>query len=233
MPTKPDIFDLIWAKKLSFLVVFFLVFLFTYALFSWLDFLPEPRPEQSEEQSEVSTQVAASLKAAGFEATTTPVTTEENRRPVLPHTINFLSLDRKVSVANPASRAIADLDAALLYGAVRHPDSAALNQAGTVFVLGHSSYLPVVRNNSFQAFNGIQNLRFGDLIVLEGGGEEYVYRVDRVYRASAAQLVVPIAGANQRLVLATCNSFGSADERFMVEAELVEVKSLSLAGAKS
>ena len=230
MPAKPDIFDLIWAKKLSFLVVFFLVFLFTYAFLSWLDFLPEPRVEK---EPEVATQVAATLNAASLEATTTPVTTtEENRRPVLPHTINFLSLDRKVAVANPASRAIADLDAALLYGAVRHPDSAALNQAGTVFVLGHSSYLPAVRNNSFQAFNGIQNLRFGDLIVLEGGGEEYVYRVDRVYRASAAQLVVPIAGTAQRLVLATCNSFGSSDERFMVEAELVEVKSLSLAEAK-
>jgi len=38
-------------------------------------------------------------------------------------------------------------------------------------------------------------------------------------------VVVPIAGDTERLVLATCNSFGSVDDRHIVEAVLISVRS--------
>ena len=53
-----------------------------------------------------------------------------------------------------------------------------------------------------------------------------MYRVDRVYRAKADEVTVPIAGDVKRLVLATCNSFGKIDDRYIVESDLVEVKKL-------
>ena len=112
----------------------------------------------------------------------------------------------------------------MLSGAVRHPDSATLDQLGTVFILGHSSYLPSVRNKNFQAFNGIQDLKWGDTIKITATEGEYVYRVDKVYRAKAQDITVPIAGSVKRLVLATCNSFGSVNDRYIVEADLVETK---------
>lgn len=215
-------------RKVSFAVAFFCVFLISYAVLAWADFLPEPvvsSTTQTESTAEAG--VATALLAAESKPTPEPeyVITPEVA-PQLPDTIIIDKLDRTIQVLNPTSRAIADLDAALLYGVVRHPDSATLNQAGTVFILGHSSYLPTVLNHNFQAFNGIQNLRFGDMIKVQSGTTEYEYRVDKVYRAKTADVIVPIAGDSQRLVLATCNSFGSKDDRYIVEAELIETKVL-------
>jgi LPXTG-site transpeptidase (sortase) family protein len=146
---------------------------------------------------------------------------------VFPISIEIEALNRTITVLNPTSRNYNDLDAALLEGAVRHPDSATLEQSGTVFILAHSSYLPAVRNKNFQAFNGIQNLEWGDTINLTSKDGIYVYRVDKVYRANAQDVVVPIAGPTKRLFLATCNSFGSIDDRYIVEADLIEVKSFN------
>jgi LPXTG-site transpeptidase (sortase) family protein len=217
--TWSDLIDALLLRKVSFLVTFFVVFLLSYALFAWLDLLPEPI-----EPASVDTEVAETDLAIGTVIETAPSNVTETKvsnQPVFPDTIIIDALDREVAVLNPTSRTIADLDAALLYGVVRHPDSATLEQSGTVFVLGHSSYLPTVLNNNFQAFNGIQNLSFGDTIRLQAGDDEYVYRVDRVYRAKAQDVTVPIAGDTKRLVLATCNSFGSIDDRYVVEASLV------------
>jgi len=144
----------------------------------------------------------------------------------LPEKIIFESLNKEVTIANPSSREVAVLDEALLSGVVRHPDSATLKQKGAVFILGHSSYLPLVMNKNFQAFNGIQNLKWGETIKLVSGNKVYVYTVDKVYRATATDTTVPIASDHQRLILATCNSFGSVDDRYVVEADLLEILSL-------
>jgi LPXTG-site transpeptidase (sortase) family protein len=219
----------VWLRKVSFLVTFFFVYMLSFAFLSWLDVIPEPKVAALTETEEVVESTTTSTTTA----TTTDVSTVEaedtqttEQLPVYPDTIIIDSLDRVVSVLNPTSRAVADLDAALLYGIVRHPDSATLGQTGTVFLLGHSSYLPNVMNKNFQAFNGIQTLKFGDTIRVQSGGEEYIYRVDRVYRAKADEVTVPIAGEVKRLVLATCNSFGKIDDRYIVESDLVEVKKL-------
>jgi len=93
-----------------------------------------------------------------------------------------------------------------------------LAQEGNVFILGHSSYLPNVFNQNFQAFNGIQDLEWGDVIEVTSADTVYEYRVEKVYRARAQDVTVPIAGTGNMLTLATCNSFGSVDDRYVVEA---------------
>lgn len=145
---------------------------------------------------------------------------------VLPTMITIPRLEKTIPVLNPTSRTIADLDDALLDGVVRHPDSANLAQEGNVFILGHSSYLPNVLNRNFQAFNGIQNLEWGDTIEVQSEGAVYEYRVEKVYRASAQDVTVPIAGTGNMLTLATCNSFGSVDDRYIVEAKRIDVRKL-------
>ena len=211
--------EVLMVRKISFLITFFLVFLATYAVLACVDFLPEPvTPKASEKEVILNNQ-------------STQESAEKNDKKtnfignILPEKITFDTLDRSITVFNPTSREATDLDNALLNGVVRHPDSATLGQNGTVFILGHSSYLPKVVNENFQAFNGIQDLKWGDVIKVEGGDEVYIYRVEKVYKAKATDTTVPIAGDSQRLVLATCNSFGSIDDRYIVEAELAEVKS--------
>lgn len=140
----------------------------------------------------------------------------------LPATIIFDSFEREVAVLNPTSRSVASLDEALLSGVVRHPDSADFANEGTIFLFGHSSYLPNVINKNFQAFNGIQDLVWGDTIRLQSANMEYVYRVDRVYQTKASDAEVAIDRGKPKLTLATCNTFGSKDDRYVVEASLVD-----------
>lgn len=225
--TWGQLVDALILRKVAFVVTFFVVFFLSYAFLAWIDFLPEPIVDSNDKVDTTKETVKDTNLLVGIvdeTIATSAVATTKVHAPLYPDTIIIDKLKRTIAVQNPTSHSISDLDAALLYGVVRHPESATLEQKGTVFILGHSSYLPTVINHNFQAFNGIQNLVYGDTIKLQSGEAEYVYRVDRVYRARANDATVPIAGDTQRLVLATCNSFGTIDDRYIVEAALIEVK---------
>ena len=236
-----NIFDEIWAKKFVFLGTFFLVFTISYIALVALDYLPEePTSGEDSEESAPSladtTKTTVSQEENNLTETTNVVVGDDDSHfkpevtvtdgASLPISIYIEKLDKAVSVLNPDSRSIADLDAALLEGVVRHPDSATLTQEGNVFLLGHSSYLPNVFNKNFQAFNGIQNLAWGDIIKVSSDDTIYEYRVEKVYRARAQDVTVPIAGVGKKLTLATCNSFGTVDDRYVVEAKQISAQKL-------
>ncbi len=208
----------IWLQKYAFFGLFFVFFLISYTILVAIDFVPEPKSTTEPEPDSVIVN-----DQTAFETEIPAVVVEE---PQLPTSIYIEKLDRTVQILNPESRSVADLDAALLKGVVRHPDSAKLAQNGNVFILGHSSYLPTVLNKNFQAFNGIEKLEWGDIIEVSSGGRVHVYEVEKVFKAQASELTVPIAGDARRLTLATCNSFGSTDDRFIVEAREIEVRTL-------
>lgn len=189
----------------------------TYGILFAIDFIPEPIEVTPEVQSSTAVQVENAQVAM-----IAPVV--QASKPVK---IIFDTLDKEVVVLNPASRDIPALDEALLSGAVRHPDSADFTEPGNIFILAHSSYLPNVLNKNFQAFNGIQKLTWGDTIRIQSADTEYVYRVDKVYEAKASEVFVPETPGEAKLTLATCNSFGSKDDRYMVEAVLVGQYQLS------
>lgn len=206
-------------EGLKFVFATFSVFLISYTFLAWIDFLPETVKDKNDEKIlETKEEVGVESSELG-----TITFTKEEEMGQLPEKITFNTLNRSVTVLNPTSKSIQDLDNALLSGVVRHPDSAILGQPGTVFLLGHSSYLPKVINKNFQAFNEIQNLKWGDTITIESDTKVYVYRVSKVYKAQATDTTVPIAGTDNKLVLATCNSFGTVDDRYIVEASLMTV----------
>jgi len=218
MPEK--IMNQIWEKKYAFLGTFFLVFFISYLILVAIDFVPEAAPSDlkaTEATDEVSDETAPMDDGlpTGF-----------SNQQILPTALYIKKLDRTIEVLNPTSRTVADLDTALLSGAVRHPDSATMSQDGNIFILGHSSYLPTVFNNNFKAFNGIQDLAWGDTIEVRSDSYVSIYQVEKVYKAKAEDVTVPIAGTGPQLTLATCNSFGSTDDRFVVEAKRIEVRAL-------
>lgn len=234
-----------YASKLEQRVVFFFVAVgivsLTYGIFFLIDFLPEkPTPEMTETEeisTTASTTTVATLPILEETSTASSTFSKGDTRvtegagvPVdaLPISIIFDTLDHKeVKILNPDSDSAQVLDEALLSGVVRHPGSADFENIGTIFLLGHSSYLPVVHNKNFQAFNGIQKLVFGDTIRLRSLDTEYVYSVDRVYQAKASSAEVPIQQTVAKLILATCNSFATKDDRYIVEATLVESHSIN------
>ncbi|MFT5849227.1 MAG: LPXTG-site transpeptidase (sortase) family protein [Patiriisocius sp.] len=202
-------------RKVSFFFTFFFVILLSYAILFIIDFIPEPIEEDTVTAVEEVEEEPIKEVLPEVEEVKSVVESP------LPIKIIFETLDREVTVLNPASRAIVDLDEALLDGAVRHPDSADFSEDGNIFILAHSSYLPNVFNKNFQAFNGIQELTWGDKIRVQSDDMEYVYSVKKTYKAKATEVFVPETPGEANLTLATCNSFGSKDDRFMVEAKLI------------
>lgn len=122
------------------------------------------------------------------------------------------------SVQNPVANDIATLDTALKEGAVRHPDSVRLGEPGRMFIFGHSSSLPVVQNQNYRALNGIGELAEGDSIFIDSREGTVEYRVDAVRLVDATEEYVTLDTTGYSLTLSTCNSFGSRQERFVVEA---------------
>lgn len=216
------IFNQILPRAGAFLGVFFVVMVVGYGFLTIIDFIPE----EQEEVIAANTDTKAIVEETPV-ATFTPEETTPSTGDPLPVSLTIDALDRTINVLNPNSRSIADLDAALLKGVVRHPDSADLNDPnGNMLILGHSSYLSNVFNRNFQAFNGIQNLTWGDVITLHSGDMVYTYQVDRVYQAKASDVTIPTKGNSQKLTLATCNTFGAKEDRFIVEATLINKKAL-------
>lgn len=203
-----------------FFLVSFGVYTITYGLLFLVDFLPEaPAPEQ-----QVVERVATEHSTTTESVSKQGMDDEEEIAVVapLPTKIIFDEFDREVPILNPDSRKIANLNEALLSGVVRHPDSADFENEGTIFLFGHSSYLPHVFNQHFKAFNDIQDMSWGDQIRVQSADREYVYRVDRVYQTQASSADVEIERGTPKLTLATCNSFGTKDDRYIVEATLVD-----------
>lgn len=190
---------------LGVLVIAVMVFIASYGVLSSLDFVPN------------SLEASAKVGAAGVMSADAATSAEA------PTSISIPSLDLGVTIANPTSSNAEVLDAALLKGAVRYPGTGLLGEkGGNVVVFAHSSYLPVVRNLSYKAFDGIQNLRKGDKIYVTGKDRTYLYSVEGVYKANALTGGVPLHVEGNRLTLITCDSFASKSDRFVVTATLVE-----------
>jgi LPXTG-site transpeptidase (sortase) family protein len=220
-------------RKIAFLITFFVIFTFSYAILYALDFYPEPAKSEAKEVTSpitpaqtdvIKTPVIAPVASTSVvtHAAQTGATLPINA--ILPIKMVIPTLNKTVTVLNPAGSSVSALDTALLSSVARHPESATLGENGNIFIMGHSSYLPVVHNHNYQALNGIQNLKWGDTISLFSSDTEYVYRVEKVYKAKASTLTVPVGGPDKTLTLATCNSFGTKDDRFIVEATLISTK---------
>ncbi len=220
-----SLYNQINSKKITFFITFFGVVFLSYAVLFAIDFLPEPIQETSNtkttEKIDIIKDVYASQNADLFEEE--PIVTEFP----LPIKIIFDTLDKEIKVLNPTSNTIPDLDNSLLSGAVRHPDSADFSEDGNIFILAHSSHLPNVLNKNFQAFNDIENLTWGDRIRLHSKDTEYIYRVEKVFEAKASDVFIPETPGEARLTLATCNSFGAKEDRFIVQAVLIGEKPLN------
>jgi len=219
--SQPGLYKTAFEQRIVFLLVFAGVFALTYGFFFSIDFLPEKPTE--------STRMNSTLATGTTEKIIDDAMLQKAPVEPLPVSIIFDTLGSKeIPILNPESRSVSALDTALLSGVVRHPDSATFAEEGTIFLFGHSSYLPNVINKNFQAFNGIQKLVWGDIVRLRSKDVEYVYRVDRVYEESATNGEVNIEYGKPKLTLVTCDSFGSKDDRFVVEATLVETHPLGV-----
>ena len=121
----------------AFVFTFTALFGLTFIFLSAVDALPEP------------TLVTPIPESPSVKETGLSVIPEDPIRV----TASKIKLD--VTVENRTSTDLDVLNAALLKGAIRYPTSAQLGTKGTVVLLGHSTSLPIVRNQAYKAFNDI------------------------------------------------------------------------------
>lgn len=195
-----------YTKKWSFLAAFACILFLMVWLAASLDILPNPPKKQviAIDPSSIPTMSAVAATA-----------------PELPTKLEIPAIGLVQNVGNPETTDVAKLDSALLTGPVRYPTSSNLGEPGNVIIFGHSSYLPIVHNQAFKAFDGIQKLKAGDLIEVTGQGHVYTYAVETVEKENATVDAIPLSVQGSKLTLATCDSFGQKSDRFVVTATLV------------
>lgn len=141
---------------------------------------------------------------------------------VMPERIVIPAIGMDLPIQNPATKDIDALTEVLKAGPARYVDSARLGEKGNMLVFGHSSQLPVVRNQMYKAFNNISDLKVGDTISVYGGGKEYLYSVVSVRAGDANEDVINLSrDKGTRLTLVTCNTLGEKSARWIVEAEFI------------
>ena len=199
-------------KPWEFLAVFLASFFVLSTVFFALDFYPEA-PKTIADKNAASAFDSESGSVAGAAASQFSVES--------PSRIKIPSIGVDTPIQNPSSSDITVLDNALLKGAVRYPGSALLGEQSRMFIFGHQSGLPVVKNQAFKAFNNLQNVKVGEEIEVYSATAVYHYRVISVEHASVSDGWVDLSGNDRMLILSTCDSFGKKTDRNIVKAEFV------------
>ncbi|MDP1707011.1 MAG: sortase [bacterium] len=209
---------LAYARKWNFFGLFAIVFFSSVAILDQLDLLPE-KP---------IVVVAPIVVLTENKSGTVAINDTSPTVPELPARIEITKINLSANVVNPTTTNIADLDGELLKGAVRYPTSAKLGETGNVVLFGHSSYLPVVKNQAYKAFNDIQKLSAGDTVTVYSSDTAYTYRVRSVAKEVADDnTAIPLSVNGKVLTLVTCNSFADKQDRFVVTADFVESNPIS------
>ncbi len=199
----PQILERPVVFSVAFLAFFFIAFIFLTAVGA----TPNPLPATTADTAADNNAVA---------------TTPDN--PEAPVRVVAKDVGLDVTVVNPTTTDVDQLDQELTLGAVHYPTSAPLGVNGTVLLFGHSSYLPVVYHQYYKTFDGIQNLKTGQIVSVYSGTTEYRYAVTGVRVADSTDEndnQIPLLSDNKYLTLVTCDSFAAKSNRFVVTATFV------------
>lgn len=226
------------AKKSSVLYYTIGIFLFLTSFLFAIDFVPERTVSEAHSTKSaftVSTDSDANPSLEARESVTdeyiqydTNVQAQVEYVPVLesniPTQIVIESIGVHTPIVSPATSDVAVLDRALQIGAVHYPNSGTLGENANMLIFGHSSHLPVVRNSAYKAFNEINTLNKGDEITVRSESHEYIYKVMDVSLLKADDARVYFESDTPMLTLATCDNFGSEEDRWVVTARLASKK---------
>lgn len=192
------------ANKLFFVLSWFFIFLISFGILSFIGLVPDF--EDRVEQPQVMEQDFDSLE------------------PAVPIKIVISKIGVDMKINNPESRNINVLDQSLNSGVVRYPNSGLLGERTNMLLFGHSSYLPIVRNKAYKAFNKLEDLEIGDRISVFSEDTEFIYQVSSVEEADATNALISFETNRRMITLSTCNTFGNLNDRFIIQAELIGIR---------
>jgi LPXTG-site transpeptidase (sortase) family protein len=140
---------------------------------------------------------------------------------MIPDRIVIEKIEVDAPISSPEEASIQILDAALQDGVVHYPGSGGVGGSRRMFLFGHSSRLPVVLNEAYRSFNGLDQLVSGDEITVFADGEKRVYQVSSVEVVDMDEALVSFVSGSGKLTLSTCTTFGARENRVVVEAEII------------
>jgi len=213
----------IYGRKFSFLSFVLVIFLSSEVFLARADLLPQTPP-----QAPVSVNTAPKVALDVLPQAVRSASLKESKKTTvasrheIPVRVRIPAIDLSVTVSNPNTTNNSVLDKALLSGAVRYPLSAKLGESGNVIIFGHSSYLPIVYNQAYKTFNGVQKLHKGNIVFVYSATTVYEYSVDSMKKENTTTGAINLSVSGKKLTLATCNVFGKKSDRFVVTAHLVK-----------
>ena len=199
-PKKENFINFIKHRKWPFFIDFFVVCFVTFGILYMFGLVP------------------SELKMSFGRYPDKEIVDKKNAEVPLSIKIPVIGVDAQIY--NPESTSTEVLDSFLAKGAVRYPGSGLLGY-GNIFIFGHNSRLAVVNNQAYKTFNGLKDLKTGDMIYVASDKNEFVFKVSSVKMEGADKALVTFDSGANRLTLSTCNTFGAKSDRYVVEAEFV------------
>lgn len=221
-------------QEVQFILIFCGIFLVTISILTIVGLIPSELKVNGGETFEQKTRTAVREIIEGKPATSsvsqsTSLNTSANTASVKntiyaenPIRIVIPAISVDSAIVNPGSTNHEVLDSSLTKGVVRYPGSG-FPGSGNMFLFGHSTGFSVVQNKAYKVFNNLQNLKSGDRIEIYGAQGIYTYQVRSVKKVNKDNALVTFDTKNNMITLSTCDSFGKASDRFVVEGDFVSV----------
>jgi LPXTG-site transpeptidase (sortase) family protein len=139
----------------------------------------------------------------------------------LPQSVQIPAINIETRVQNPTSKTVGVLNRYLSQSAVRYPGSGHPGN-GNMFIFGHSSGLDSVLNQAYKTFNRLEDLQEGEKIYITTDTGTFEYAVSTVEKKKDSAAYVPFDTEKDLLTIATCDNFGTKEDRIIVRAEFIE-----------
>jgi sortase (surface protein transpeptidase) len=196
----------------KFIILWVIIFLGSVFILSRFNLVPETWDNSSKETS-----VEKARNTTDLDKKLSSIPASLPKRIIIP------ALGTDSPINNPESKNIDILDRSLQNGVVRYPSSGMLGQKTNMLLFGHSSYLPVVKNENYKALNGLDDLEEGDEILLFSASHKFIYKIKSVEKSNSQNALVVFESDRRELTISTCDSFGNLEDRFVAKAELSDV----------
>ncbi|NVP17911.1 sortase [Candidatus Gracilibacteria bacterium] len=108
-------------------------------------------------------------------------------------------------------------------GIIRYPGSSKPGEDGVSFIFGHSSNLPWMKGDYNDVFSTLDNVVFGDEVIVYYGQEKYTYKIreKKVIKPGDVS-VLKRNNDKSEITLMTCWPIGTTLNRLIVTGELVK-----------
>lgn len=138
----------------------------------------------------------------------------------LPLTLSIPSLGVNAKIQSPGAVGVEQLDQALKLGPVYYSGSG-YPGVRNMLIFGHSTGFSVVHNQNYKVFNNLKNAKAGELIYVRSVSGVSTYKVLQVKKESKYSTYINFNTDVPMLTLSTCDSFGKASDRYVLEAVFV------------